>query len=139
MKRRGIGRGRPIIAAGGLLVMLGSVLPWWTIGGTVTPRLTGNAFDGIGVVAFICAVLMIALVVLPYATQSGQASIDRPLSYLILATLAVSAFAVRALEIQTIAGVGLPQQTPGLWLTGVGLGVIVWGVGELLAERAAAR
>lgn len=137
MKRQGIGRGRVVISVGAIVAIVGCFGAWWTIGGTVTPRLTGNAFDGVGALTFVASVLMIALVLLPYATRSGESVLDRKLVYVLLALLAVAAFALRLVEVLGLPGVGLgPQQVPGLWITGAGLAIVVWGVGELLGEPA---
>lgn len=135
MKRRGIGRGRVVLSAGAVFIAIGSFAPWWTLGGTVTARLSGNAFDGVGALCFIAAVLIVALVVLPFATRSGEAGLDRPLSYVALTALAVGAYVLRAVEIYNFGGISLPPQAPGLWLAGLGMAIIVWGVVELLGER----
>ena len=135
MKPRGIGRGRVVISAGAIAAIVGCFGTWWTIGGTVTTRLSGNAFDGVGALTFVASVLMIALVLLPYATRSGESVLDRKVTYVALAALAVGAFLVRVVEIVGLPGVGLtPEQVPGLYVTGAGLAVIAWGVGELLGE-----
>ena len=34
-----------------------------------------------------------------------------------------------------LAALALPMDAPGLWLTGAGLLVIVWGVADILTER----
>jgi hypothetical protein len=135
VKRQGIGRGRVVISAGAVAAVVGCFGAWWTLGGTVTARISGNAFDGVGALTFVAAVLLIALVLLPYATRSGESVLDRKLTYVLLAALGVGAFGLRVVEIHEFAGIGMPQHVPGLWITGAGLGLIAWGVAELLGER----
>ena len=135
MNRRSIGRGRLIVAVGALVVLVGSVPHWWTVGGVVTERFTGNAFEGLGIVTFIAAVALLALMVLPYASREGDSRFDRPPTYLLLALVAIAAFGLRVVEIQGFGGLGLPDRGPGLWITGAGLIVVAWGVAEILGER----
>jgi hypothetical protein len=135
VNRRSLGRGRLIVAVGASVVLAGSVAPWWTVGGTVTDVLSGNAFEGAGIVVFVCAVLMLALIVLPYATREGSSRLDRAPSYVALAGVAIGAFALRAFEIQAFGGLALPDRAPGLWITGAGLAVAAWGVAEIVGER----
>ena len=135
MNRRSLGRGRLVVALGALVVLLGSVPPWWTVGGVVTDSHSGNAFEASGIVVFVGAMLLLIVIVLPYASREGDSRFDRPWSYVVVTGLAVAAFAVRVVEIQGFGGLGLPDRGPGLWITGVGLMVIAWGVAEILGER----
>ena len=41
LHRRPLGRGRWMAALGGVLMVVGSVLPWWQVGGT--PGITANS------------------------------------------------------------------------------------------------
>jgi hypothetical protein len=132
---RALGRGRLIVAIGATLLLVGSVPAWWTVGGTVTPVLSGNAFDGAGIVVFLSAVAMLALVVLPYATREGDSRLDRPWSYVLLAGVAAAIFGLRVMQIEGFGGLGLPDRAPGLWITGAALLVVAWGVVEILGER----
>jgi hypothetical protein len=138
VSRRALGRGRLLVGIGALSVLAGSVPPWWTIGGTVTAAQSGNAFDSpaLGIVVFIAAIALIALLVLPFASRAGESALDRPAAYLLLAFVAVAAFLISIFQIQAeFGGVGLPDRASGLWLTGGGLLLVAWGVGELFAER----
>ena len=137
MNRRSLGRGRLIVAIGATLALLGSVPAWWTIGGTVTPVRTGNGLEASGIVVFVSAILLLALIVLPYATRDGHSALDRPASYVLVALSAVAGFVVRLVEINAFGGLALPDKAPGAWLTGAGLLLVAWGVAEILAERPA--
>jgi hypothetical protein len=135
--RRTLGRGRLLIGLGAIVAIVGAVPPWWTVGGTVTPQASANGFDGSGIVVFLAAVAMLALIVLPLATRAGESRLDRPLSYALLGGLAIGAFLLRVFEIYGEDKLGLPDRALGLWLTGSGVALVAWGVAELLAERPA--
>ena len=137
MSRRSLGRGRLVVVLGALVVIAGSLPTWWAVGGTVTEEQVGNAFDfpASGIVVFLAAVLMLFLVVLPYATREGKVGIDRPLSYGLLILLAVAAFGLRVYQIYGFGGLQLPDRAPGLYVTALGLLVCCWALVELLAER----
>jgi hypothetical protein len=137
VKRQALGRGRLIVVLGALVTLAGTVPDWWSVGGTVTPAVSGNAFEGGGIVVFVSALGLLALVLLPFTRREGRAAVDRPSSYVLLAVVAAAAFCLRVIEIQGMDALALPNRAPGLWLTGAGLLVIAWGVVELLNERPA--
>jgi hypothetical protein len=135
VKRRALGRGRLLIVIGALVTLIGLVPTWWVLGGTVTIRQSGNGFSGVGIIIFLAALAALAVVTLPYARRDGESGLDTPAVYAFLALAAIVAFLWRAYEIYQLGGLGLPPASLGLWLTGVGLLVIVWGVGEVLTEK----
>ncbi len=135
MTRRALGRGRLLISLGAIVTLAGTVPPWWTVGGLVTPAFSGNAFEGAGIAVFVAAIGLLALVVLPFTRREGGSALDRPLSYVLLAMLGIGGFAVRVWQIVDLGVLALPDRAPGLWLSGAGLAVIAWGVAELLTER----
>lgn len=137
MTRRTLGRGRLLIALGAVIAVVGAVPPWWTVGGTVMPQVSGNGFDRGGIIVFVAAVAMLALIILPFATREGESRLDRSLSYAVLGGLAIGAFLLRVFEIYGEDKLGLPDRALGLWLTGGGMALVAWGVAELLAERPA--
>ena len=137
MKPRGIGRGRLVVAAGALLIAVGCFLPWWSVGGTVTELHTGNAFDSIlGMLVFACALAMVAVIVLPYASRDRYSPLDRFSVYLLLLVVAGVAFGTRMYQISapSFAGLGLPPAIPGAWISGAGLVVALFGLIELFNE-----
>jgi hypothetical protein len=135
MTRRALGRGRSLIALGSLLSLLGILPAWWRIARTNAEALSGNGLEGVGIVVFLAALALLAVITLPYATRDGDSALDRPAAYVLLAGIAVAAFLFRIYEISTFHALGLPLEAPGLWLTGSGLSLIVWGVGEVLTDR----
>lgn len=135
MTRRALGRGRLIVVLGAIVCLAGVVPPWWTLARTNAESLSGNGLESAGIIVFLAALAMLAVVTLPFATRDGDATLDRPAIYVLLASVAVVSFLLRLVEINGFGGLGLPMQAPGLWLTGIGLLVIVWGVADILTER----
>ena len=135
MTRRALGRGRTLIALGSVLVLVGMLPSWWHLARTNATALSGNGLESAGIVIFLCALALLALLVLPYATRDGDSVLDRPASYVVLSLVAIAAFLFRVYEISGFAALELPLGAPGLWLTGVGLLVIAWGVADILTER----
>jgi hypothetical protein len=138
MNRRALGRGRLLIAIGALVSLAGMIPSWWKLPRTNAAALSGNGLEGAGIIIFLAALALLAVVVLPYATRDGDSALDRPASYILLALMAVGAFLFRIFEISRFASLGLPTDAPGMWLSGFGLVIVVWGVADVLVERPAA-
>jgi hypothetical protein len=137
--RRGLGRGRTLIAIGAILGIIAMPLPWLTVGGIVLSAQTANGFEGAGVVMFLALVGMLALIVLPYTTRTRRLAIDRPVAYLALLLIALAGLGVEAIDLFTTDGNSvMPLDAPGLWLAIAGMAIVTWGVLELFAERPAA-
>jgi hypothetical protein len=132
--RRALGRGRLLIVLGSVAALVGMFLPWWVVDRTNLVDLSGNGFEGIGIFVFLAALLLLALVTLPFATRDGESGLDRPIVYVVVALAALGSFLWRVFEISQFGGLALTQVF-GLWVTGAGLLLIVWGVADILTER----
>ncbi len=136
-----LGRGRILTALGGLLALVGCFLPWYTVGGQALTARSSNAFEGAGILVFIAAVLVLTLILLPYAAGEGRRpSVDRGTSYVLVAGLGVVGLLLRIVqdhsELQNPSPVPfLPDRALGLWIAGVGLVLIVAGTIELVRRR----
>ena len=135
MNRRALGRGRLLVALGGLVAVCGMLPSWWVITRTNAADLSGNGFEGVGLIVFLAGLAMLAVVTLPFAAPGGDSALDRPVAYVMLAAIAIAAFLWRVYEISRFDGLGLPNEAPGLWISGVGLLIVAWGVGDILTER----
>ncbi len=137
--RRGLGRGRTLIAIGAVLGIISMPLSWQKAGGIVLPVQTEWGFSGAGVVMFVAAVLMLALIVLPFTTETRQVSLDRPVVFAGLLLVAIGGLVVGLLDL--IGGDAqnslTPLDAPGLWLAIIGMAIATWGVLELFAEKPA--
>lgn len=138
MHRRPVGRARMTAALGAAVMLVGCVLPWWTVGGgpgEMTP-LSGNAFDSLGIVVFVAALVTIALITLPYATERPVTA-DRWTSYVTIAAIAWLAFLYRVIDLflQHALAFDAPldvlSRIPGLWVTAIGLALLARSAYEL--------
>ena len=115
-------------------------LSWLKAGGIVLPVSTDWGFSGAGVAMFLAAVLMLALILLPFTTETRQVALDRPVVYLALLVVALGGLAVAVIDL--IGGDAqyslTPLDAPGLWLAIVAMAITTWGVLELFAEKPAA-
>jgi hypothetical protein len=134
--RRGLGRGRTLIALGAILVIVSMPFAWLRVGGVVLSAETANGFQGSGVLTFVACLVMLALIVLPYASRSRRSTLDRALAYLLCWMAAVTGSVGQAWRIlSTEASSISPGDAPGLWLAAGGMALITWGLLELFAER----
>ena len=141
--RRPLGSGRTLAAIAGAVIIVGCVLPWWRRGGDATglPALTGYAFEDVGIIVFLVGVATLALVALPYAVGDRPTGIDRWMSYAVLCHRRlgrVRLAAGAALRRWTCSGSpSRPRSSPtapGLWLVGLGLGVLSRAVWRMTRE-----
>jgi hypothetical protein len=134
--RRALGRGRFLIVVGSLIALVGMVPAWWVVERTGQASLTGNGFEGAGLVVFLAALVLIALVVLPFASRDGDSPLDRAPVYIVVVLLAIGAYLLRVYQIMQFGGLSLTDSI-GLWITGIGLLVVAWGAGYILTDRQA--
>lgn len=125
MHRRPLGNGRRLALLGAIIVVVGSVLPWYTLGGDGgLPPLVWRAFDGTGILAFLAGLATLALVALPYAAGERPVAVDRGLAFGLLAALALIGL-VLFLPSTLEAPEGLlPDRGYGIWITLLG-GIIL--------------
>jgi len=141
MHRRPLGGGRTLAAIAGVLIVVGSILPWWRLGGTSgIPAVGGNAFEGSGIIVFLVGVATIALVALPYAVGDRPTGIDRAISYGLLAIVGWLGFGWRVLDLLLTGAFRFTEPTqvftngPGLWIAGLGLAILSRAVYRMTRE-----
>ena len=141
MHRRPLGQGRTLAALAGVLVVAGSILPWWRLGGADgIPPVHGNGLEGAGIVVFLVGVVTLALVALPYAVGDRPLGLDRWLSYALLAVVGWLGLGWRVLDLLLRGAFAFdePAQVftngPGLWLAGVGLAILSRAVYRMTRE-----
>jgi hypothetical protein len=141
--RRGLGRGRTLIALGSVLAIVSIPLPWLQAGGTI---LEAAAWTGVGgglpmLALFGSSVGMLAVMLVPLTTRTGTFWLDRAVTYLALLGMALAGLVTKLLDLLATEGsVSLtPLHAPGLWLALVGVALMTWGVLELIAERGSDR
>ena len=141
MHRRPLGGGRTLAAIASILVIVGSVLPWWRVGGTSgIPSAGGNAFEGSGIIVFLVGVATLALVVLPYAVGDRPTAIDRWEAYGFLAIVGWVGLGWRVIQLLGLEAFRFdePAQVftngPGLWIAGLGLAILSRAVYRMTRE-----
>jgi hypothetical protein len=136
MNRRQNGRGRLIAGVGAIVVLLGCFLPWYRVGGDGgLPPVSANAFDGAGILVFLAAVGVLALIALPYAAGDQPLAVDRPASFVLVVAIGVAALALRLLQLFSAGALGLPDRAPGLWIAALGLAIAAWGTAAIVNEH----
>jgi hypothetical protein len=136
MHRRPLGAGRRLAAFAAVLIAAACFLPWWQTSGELGVQLTGNAFDGSGVLVFFAALAIIALLALPYAAGDVPVGLDRPLSFLITTIVGWVALIARVVDL-ALANVDavFPQRAYGLWIAAIGLVLLSRAVYDIRRER----
>jgi hypothetical protein len=139
LHRHPLGRGRLVAAVSAILMLVGCALPWFRAGGSDgIPSISGNAFEGPGILVFLSALATLALVALPYAAGDRPVAYDRWWAYAAIAAVAAVALAVRVVAIASEAGglaTMLPDRAPGLWLTAVGVLGLLFAVADMYGQR----
>jgi len=133
MHRRPLGQGRLLAAAGAVAILVASFLAWYTAGGDAggLNPVSCTAFDGRcgtagGMIDFIVALLILALVALPYASGDRPVAVDRALSFLMLTIVGWLALLYALVSFVTagdLAGLR-PDRAAGSWLALIGLIVL---------------
>jgi hypothetical protein len=131
MHRRPLGGGRTLAAIGGVVILVGCLLPWWQLsqpGGL--PALQGNALEGSGIIVLLVGVATLLLVALPYAVGDRPTAVDRWEAYGFLAVVGWIGFGWRVLQLLEMGAFRFEQPLdaftngPGLWVAAIGLGIL---------------
>ena len=140
MHRRPVRRTRLLAALGAVAILVGCFLPWWTrVAPEGLPPLSGTAFEGMGIVVFGIAIVTLALVTLPFASERPIRA-DRWTSYALLAALGWLALGYRVIDLASIRAFSFNEPAdvvtaiPGLWLVVIGLAMLTRAVYEMLQE-----
>jgi hypothetical protein len=128
LHRRPVGRGRLTAGLASIILLIGSVPPWWTAGSSEfsLPPASANGFEGAGIAVFLVALATLALITVPYAGDR-PVGLDRWWAFAALALVGWAGLVIRVAAIVTEPG-GLetitPDRAPGMWITILGLIVL---------------
>jgi hypothetical protein len=137
MHRRPLGSGRRLAGVAAVVILAACFLPWWQTSGELGIQLGGNAFDGAGVIVFFDSLAVLALLALPYAAGDVPVSLDRSLSFVILAVLGWVAWAIRLVDLASANLEAIfPQRAYGLWLAALGLLILSRAAYDITREPA---
>jgi hypothetical protein len=131
---------------GALVVLAGCFLPWYRVGGEPggLSAVVDNGFEGIGILSFIAAIAILALVALPYAMGDRPVGVDRGLAYVLLALLALAGVLAWPVQFfnepvpffgELLAGL-LPDRAPGWWMALLGVVILGRAAFEIVQEPA---
>ena len=134
------GRYRLPIVLGSAAILLAGFLPWWqsggqNLGGVLLPSASGLGLAGPGQVAFAAAVLTLAILNIGYLRGRWGFVLDAAGVYLVAGLVAGAAVAVRLWQLWTVDYLPLPNQSPGLVLAVIGVGLVLYGAGTGLSSR----
>jgi len=127
MHRRSLGSGHRLAAMAAVLIVVGSVLPWYQVGGDGgLPVIVYRAFDGIGFVSFLAGLATLALLALPYAAGERPMPLDRGVSFALLALAAIAGVILWIPTSNVLADpAGLvPTKAYGYWITVIGAALL---------------
>jgi len=121
MHRRSLGPARRLALVAGVLLVVGSVLPWYQVGGDGgLPVIVYRAFDGSGILSFLAGLATLALLALPYAMGDRPTPIDRGISFAVLAVIALLGVVLWIPNVLGDLSGLLPTTAYGYWITVVG-------------------
>ncbi len=121
MHRRPLGNGRRLAFLGAIVLLVGCLLPWYTVGGDGgLPATVYRAFDGTGIASFLAALATIALIALPYAAGGRPVGVDRGIAFGLLAGLAIAGVVLWVPGLLEVPEGLLPDRAYGFWIAAVG-------------------
>jgi hypothetical protein len=121
--RRPLGRGRLLAAAAAAVLIAGCLLPWYSLGGDGDLPLTElRALDGSGILVFLAALGVLALLALPYAASDRPLALDRWPSFLVLTIVAAVGLGYWPIDLLSGGLSGMsPTSAPGWWIAALGV------------------
>ncbi len=129
MHSRSLGGGRRLALVGALIVVVGCLLPWYTIGGG--PGELPVAIDGPsllpqalkypqGMIAMLAGLATLALIALPYAAGPRPLAVDRGPVFGVLAAAAIASLVLWVIAVLPAPEGLLPMGAYGFWIAAVG-------------------
>ncbi len=122
MHARSLGGGRRLALVGAIVLIVGCLLPWYTVGGDGgLPPESYQAFRyPQGLLAFLAGLGTLALVALPYAMSPRPVSLDRGVVFGVLAGMAVLGVVLWVPAVLDNIGGLRPDRAYGFWIAVVG-------------------
>jgi hypothetical protein len=138
MHRRPLGNGRRLALIGAIVLVIGCLLPWYSVGGDGgLPEIVLRAFDTTGIASFLAALATLALIALPYAAGERPVAIDRGVSFAILGAIAVAGVVLFPLIypgiLEALEGL-LPASAYGFWISALGAVILARAAYDIWLE-----
>ena len=123
MHSRSMGSGRRLALAGAIVIIVGCVLPWYSVGGA-SGELTARTLLAWqypqGIAALLSALATLALIALPYAMSLRPMAVDRGLAFAVPAVIAIVAMLAWVWAVLPAPEGLLPTAAYGYWIAAVG-------------------
>jgi hypothetical protein len=119
LHRRPVGSGRRLAILAAVVMLVGCLLPWFKFVGDAGERPYG-ALDGSGILVFIAALAVLAIVTLPYAAGDRPIGADRWLAYALVFLVALVGLFVWPVQFLDAPAGLLPDRAPGYWVAFIG-------------------
>jgi hypothetical protein len=122
MHSRSLGGGRRLALLGAIILLVGCLLPWYTVGGDggLTPVVYNAWTYPQGVAAMVCGLGTVALITLPYAMGPRPVAVDRGLVFGILAAIAIAGLVLWVWAVLPAPQGLLPTAAYGFWISALG-------------------
>jgi hypothetical protein len=124
-----MGGGRRLALIGAVILVVGCLLPWYTVGGSIGElpvALDGPSFlpqaltYPQGMIAMLAGLATLALIALPYAMGPRPVAVDRGLVFGILAAAAIASLILWVVAVLPAPLGLLPTGAYGFWISVVG-------------------
>jgi hypothetical protein len=122
MHSRSLGGGRRLALLGAIVVIVGCLLPWYTVGGagSLPPEVYRAFTYPQGLVVLLAGLGTLALVALPYAMGPRPVALDRGLIFGVLAVASVVGVVLWIWAVLPAPQGLLPTGAYGYWLSAIG-------------------
>ncbi len=136
MHSRPLGNGRRLALLGAIILVVGCLLPWYTVGGD--GGLPAEAYRAFtypqGLVALLAGLGTLALIALPYAAGARPLAIDRGIVFGVLAAAAILGVVLWIPAVLDAPEGLLPDRAYGFWISAVGAILMGRGAFEISQE-----
>jgi hypothetical protein len=138
MHSRSLGGGRRLALLGAITVIVGCLLPWYTVGGDGSlPAEVYRAFTyPQGLVVFLAGLGTLALVALPYAMGPRPVALDRGLAFGVLAVASIVGVVLWVWAVLPAPQGLLPMGAYGYWISAIGSIMLCRAAFEISQEPA---
>ena len=134
--RRPLGSGRRLALVGAIILIVGCLLPWYTVGGDggLPPSRSTRPSTAPGIVAFLAALATLALVALPYAMGPRPVALDRGLAFGLLAIARAGGVVLWVPAVLDNPEGPAPDRAFGCWIAAVGAIMLARAAFEISRE-----
>jgi hypothetical protein len=133
-----MGGGRRLALIGAIVVIVGCLLPWYTVGGdgSLPPEVYRAFTYPQGLIVLLAGLGTLALIALPYAMRPRPVALDRGLPFGVLAVASVVGVVLWIWAVLPAPQGLLPTGAYGYWLSAIGSIMLCRAAFEISQEPA---